>query len=542
MFSIYRQSGDYEKSFQFVHQLYDSAQKLHDKLEISSSFYGIAQLYELIDDYSNALVYFRKVIETDDSETVSDRINGDEDIWFKMEYSQAFSHLHQFYSAWHYYNLFKPPNDKNVNMRVYWISTGECYFLQKDYTHALQNFQLGLAEHRRLNDKNEIMRSLLDIGKTYLALNNDPEALKYGREGLNLAIQTKAKQFERDGYEILYLVYDRLHMTDSANFYFRQYVKMKDAVLNDQTKAKFAAYNYEQQIAIINREKQIEQQQLQIKQQQLLRESQQKRFLIAGIITLLLLAILIVRSIILKRRNEKQQLRHEMEIEKLEHERTKAELQSQAAELEMQALRAQMNPHFIFNSLNSINMFILENNKLQASEYLSKFSRLVRLILQNSQEAFIPLERELEALQLYLELESLRFENKFEYKIIVDDDVDTTMLRVPPLIIQPYAENAIWHGLMHKKEKGHLDIGLHQQGEILFCKVADDGIGRKKAGELKSKSSSKHRSIGIKITESRIAMAQISSTINSVEIKDLVYADGTSAGTEVILRIPVVIN
>src|SRR4030095_410376 len=118
-------------------------------------------------------------------------------------------------------------------------------------------------------------------------------------------------------------------------------------------------------------------------------------------------------------------------------------------------LRAQMNPHFIFNSLNSINMFILENNKLQASEYLSKFSRLVRLILQNSQKILIPLEKELEALQLYLELEALRFDQSFEYKILMDDEVDTSVLRVPPLIIQPYAENAIWHGLMHKKEKGH---------------------------------------------------------------------------------------
>src|SRR5213075_2682789 len=117
---------------------------------------------------------------------------------------------------------------------------------------------------------------------------------------------------------------------------------------------------------------------------------------------------------------------NELQLQKLESEKTTVQLQHQAAELEMQALRAQMNTHFIFNSLNSINMFILENNKLQASEYLSKFSRLVRLILQNSQEAFIPLERELEALQLYLELESLRFDNKFEYKILVDEAIDPT--------------------------------------------------------------------------------------------------------------------
>ena len=167
-----------------------------------------------------------------------------------------------------------------------------------------------------------------------------------------------------------------------------------------------------------------------------------------------------------------------------------------------------MNPHFIFNSLNSINMFILENNKLQASEYLSKFSKLIRLILQNSQEAVIPLEKELEALQLYLELESLRFEQKFEYKISIDDEVDTGVLKVPPLIIQPYAENAIWHGLMHKKEKGHLDIEVYTENEMLFYRITDDGIGRKKAAELKSKSASAHKSMGMRITKDRLAMLQ----------------------------------
>ena len=215
--------------------------------------------------------------------------------------------------------------------------------------------------------------------------------------------------------------------------------------------------------------------------------------------------------------------------------------QKKASELEMQALRAQMNPHFIFNSLNSIHLFILENNKRQASEYLSKFSRLIRLILQNSQEAFIPLERELEALELYLELESLRFDEKFEYKISVAEEVDTAVLKVPPLIIQPYAENAIWHGLMHKREKGHLAVELNVEDEILYCKITDDGIGRKQAGELKSKSASLNKSMGMRITASRIAMLhQKNMNEVSISINDLVLANGDPGGTEVIIKIPLV--
>jgi LytS/YehU family sensor histidine kinase len=219
--------------------------------------------------------------------------------------------------------------------------------------------------------------------------------------------------------------------------------------------------------------------------------------------------------------------------------RSDHEVKQKTAELEMQALRAQMNPHFIFNSLNSINLFILENNKLQASEYLTKFSRLVRLILNNSREAFIPLEQELEALELYLELESLRFELRFNYEITLDKNIDASALKVPPLIIQPYAENAIWHGLMSKKDRGHLKISLYKEKEILFCRICDDGVGRRKAAEIRSRSSSTRKSVGMHITAERIAMFQDQGESSTyVTITDLVLPDGSPGGTEVLITIP----
>jgi ligand-binding sensor domain-containing protein len=229
-----------------------------------------------------------------------------------------------------------------------------------------------------------------------------------------------------------------------------------------------------------------------------------------------------------------------LQLEHSAKEKQMAELQKQKTELEMQALRAQMNPHFIFNSLNSINRFILQNDKLQASEYLTKFSRLVRLTLQNSQASFISLESELEALQLYLDLESIRFDHHFDYTITVANDIDSSLVKVPPLIIQPYAENAIWHGLMHKQEKGHLDIKVIEQDDLLLCKIIDDGVGRKKASELKSKSASTHRSMGMRITADRIALLHQKKQITPyVTIKDLILPDGRAGGTEVTLKIPV---
>jgi len=531
IFAIYRQSGDYEKSFFFAQKRYEQALRLNDKIRISNSLYSFAQLYELIEDYTNALHYFRLVLQQDDDETRNERTATDNDIWFKMEFTEAFAHLQQFDSAWHYYRLYKPT--KPVYLRVWWVSTGECYLLQKDYSHALQNLQLGLAEHRKLNDRNEIMRVLLDLGKNYLALGDNANAFRYGNEGLQLALETKAKQYIRDGYQILSTVYDRRQQSDSANRYFRQYITAREEVLSDQAKGRFAAYQYEQKISLANKE-------LEVRRIQLKNENFFRKVLIVGITLVILLGLFLVRNISLKRRNEKQQLEHQLKMQALESEQIKTQLQQRATELEMQALQAQMNPHFIFNSLNSINNFILQNEKMQASAYLTKFSRLVRLILTNSQAELIPLQNELDALDLYLQLEALRFDHHFTFSINADPRLETSLLRVPPLLLQPYVENAVWHGLMHKKEKGHLSVSIQQKHKRLFCNITDDGVGRKKAAEVEQKSAT-YRPMGMRITADRIALLQHQKHwSNFITINDLTLPDGTPCGTEVTLQLPVI--
>jgi LytS/YehU family sensor histidine kinase len=252
--------------------------------------------------------------------------------------------------------------------------------------------------------------------------------------------------------------------------------------------------------------------------------------------------LIIFRNITLKRINEsslRELAENELQIQKLEGEKTMTEMEQRTIELEMQALRAQMNPHFVFNSLNSIHRFILENNRAQASHFLTKFSRLIRLILLNSQTSFISLENELEALSLYLDLESLRFDYYFSYNISVHPEIDVSELNIPPLIMQPYVENAIWHGLMQKKERGHLDIDLLEENECLLIRISDNGIGRKKAAEKASKSATLHKSSGIRITSERISRLKNSYMKGpKVTINDLVFDDGSAAGTEVIIKIP----
>ena len=167
-----------------------------------------------------------------------------------------------------------------------------------------------------------------------------------------------------------------------------------------------------------------------------------------------LFTILIVRNNRLKRKKDQLQLMMKeanISMEKQKREQEVAQLHQQKTELELQALRAQMNPHFIFNCLSSVNRFILINQTEEASDYLTKFSRLIRMALHNSEKSYITLENELEALRLYLDLERLRFKNAFNYSISLVNTIDVSAVFIPPMLLQPFIENAIWHGLMHKQ-------------------------------------------------------------------------------------------
>lgn len=224
------------------------------------------------------------------------------------------------------------------------------------------------------------------------------------------------------------------------------------------------------------------------------------------------------------------QIRHE--------EALKTEFNQRIAKVEMAALRAQMNPHFVFNCLSSINRFILVNEPDEASAYLTKFSRLIRLILDNSRSDRVPLDRELEALRLYIEMEAMRFGNRFDYEISIGPEVHPEQIELPPLLIQPYVENAIWHGLMHKKDKGSLAVRVFNQLDGLCVVVEDNGVGRIRATELKSKSAVTQKSHGLQVTAERMELISELYGVNATAaIEDLYASDGSPAGTRVTIRL-----
>jgi len=203
-----------------------------------------------------------------------------------------------------------------------------------------------------------------------------------------------------------------------------------------------------------------------------------------------------------------------------------------------------MNPHFIFNSLSSINWFIMENDKDKASDYLTRFSRLMRMVL-NAQKPTIPLEDELTMLELYLDMERMRLNYSFDYSVTFTNAVDAGGISVPPMLLQPFCDNAIWHGFANidahvsgRKIQGQLNINIKTEGNIIEFAVTDNGIGRKEAEILARRSVKKERSKGLSITRERLALFCAENNAEAgFEIEDLADDKGAAAGTRVILRI-----
>ena len=214
-------------------------------------------------------------------------------------------------------------------------------------------------------------------------------------------------------------------------------------------------------------------------------------------------------------------------------------MQKELAVYEQKALHLQMNPHFVFNCLGSISSFIVQNGTDSAIKYLSKFSKLMRLTLEYSKESLIPIDKEIESLQNYLELEQLRFNQKFDFMITKSDAIEDDMA-LPPLLLQPFVENAIIHGLIPKSEKGNIIIQFSIENENLICTIQDNGIGFNKSKEIKESLVAVHKSMALDITKKRLEMIEASTSKKAnVRMEELKNNEGKILGTKVVLNLPV---
>ncbi|KAA3626510.1 MAG: hypothetical protein DWQ02_20410, partial [Bacteroidetes bacterium] len=237
----------------------------------------------------------------------------------------------------------------------------------------------------------------------------------------------------------------------------------------------------------------------------------------------LIIASLIFRTRYLQLKRKSQRKEQELSLEK------------KMLELEQKALQLQMNPHFIFNTLNSIQGLISQQDPKKARFYLAKFSRLMRSVLENSRSERISLEDEIDTLDHYLSLEQFGKNDTFEYQIVVDPEMDIEEIMIPPLMVQPFVENAIVHGISGLGKKGKIDIEFKQENDFVHCTITDNGIGREAAIKQKSQQEAKHKSMGLQVTAERLELINDHQK-ESFSIEDLIAEDGTSEGTRVFLK------
>jgi len=222
-----------------------------------------------------------------------------------------------------------------------------------------------------------------------------------------------------------------------------------------------------------------------------------------------------------------------------EKEQQKTAVNKTLAELETKMLRSQMNPHFIFNSLNSVQKYIWENKEEDAAEYLARFAKLIRAILENSRMETVSLQEEINVMKLYIELEHRRSNAHFDYAIKVDESLQQDHVRLPPLLMQPFIENAIWHGLNKKSTKGNLEINVMKKDDRLVCIIDDDGVGRQQKNEHMA---TENKSLGLEITQQRIKRLMETTKQNASVVIEDKTENGISTGTRVILTLPLQIQ
>lgn len=394
------------------------------------------------------------------------------------------------------------------------------------FDEAIDYFLQAIEQYRKMGNKELIAQTQINIGEMYMEKSNYPKAIEFVKQGTDGLTASQKITGLAEGYELLVTIFIKSGDAKNALDYQKRFIAMKDtlslqsrekAVLEWQTK--FETEKKDKEIQLLNQVNTV--------------QSKNNDILRGVLLGLLFLAFL-----------GWQFFRYRQKI-KLEREHIAQVRAEEAAlrhwqETELRALRSQMNPHFIFNCLNSIKSLTLKNETDKASLYITKFSRLMRQVLENSRSEWISLHQELETLSLYMDMEKLRFQNRFDYQLDISPDLSPHSIKVPPMVIQPYVENAIWHGLMHKEDNGKVIVSLTEKDDNqLVIKVIDNGVGRKRSAELKSKSATENKSFGLQITSERMDMLNQYYHINATtNIKDLYDDLGNVIGTEVCLTIP----
>lgn len=396
-------------------------------------------------------------------------------------------------------------------------SIGTLLIQQNKDEEAITLMQSTLKDAKDLRDKFHLASIYTSLGWAYLKTNQLTEAKKYLTQSQELAMEYDFKSNIISNYTYLAAVAEKQNDFKNAFLYTKKSREISDKLNNEQNFQyvndiiiKYDTEKINDRIRLLESQSEIDQ----------LNYRKKQNILIAGLVTLFLIVVI---SYILYRQKTLQS-------------------EKQILTLEQDILRSQMNPHFVFNSLNSIKQYIISNEQKNAVYYLNKFAKLMRKILDASKTKVVSLAEELETIQLYFSIENIRFSNEIDFKVITDDSVNLNAVKIPSLILQPFLENAIWHGLSSKKGDKKIKLQIEKLSEnFILIKVIDNGVGRERSAYLKENKVLKRKSVGLILSRERLTnFVKNYKNKYSLDFVDLKDSNGKASGTEVILKLPTV--
>lgn len=523
MVDLYAQSGDHYKALETALYNFELAKSGTDTINLFWATRAIWRIYTQMLDFEKALEYAWQVKAI----VHSGYFKKEEDIkryslmgYIIVSYTAHAEMKHRDSAAFYgklAYETAKAIGDKDL-LSLAVVNMGNYYREQGDNARSFSFYRMSIHIAHQAQRPDVIAGSQLGIAKLLARENQNDSAFYYGHLALETYQRIKSPILELLATTFLSDLYAEEGRMDSAYKYQSLTLILRDSLFNQKKVRQIRDVTFAQTL----RQQQLEQERKMARQHY---STRLKTYGIAGG----LLLILFVSFFIYRLR----QIKKETQL--------KAVFNKKIHQIEMRALRAQMNPHFIFNCLNSINRYIVKSDHKTASSYLTKFARLIRLILDNSANELITLDKEIQTLRLYVEMEVLRFDQAFDYCIEVDEGILPETVNIPSMLLQPYVENAIWHGLLHRESGGgKLWIRFQQTKEnSLIAEIEDNGIGRQRARELKSKEIIAKKSYGMQISQDRIFLINELYNINAnVSVDDLTDSQGHGKGTKVTIVLP----
>lgn len=529
---VYKHIGDYPQSLNAHLKALEIYDALGNESGRAASLLNIGVAYDLMKEPQKALEYFEQALE------IKEKLNDEPGKALALhnlalmyetqnQYEKALTYLFE-----HLVILEKTDNQMALPNSL--NSVGKVYFSMGDYKNAAIYLNQSREKATKLELKQPLIHALYNLAKIHIQQGEPNRAIPLLEEHNRLAEELKSFLLKRQGQDLLSTAYEQTNDYKSALKQAQLAAASQDSLFN--TERTQAYQQWQARLEVYEKDRQLDQQtqELHLLEARARTESQLRWALVVAFLLSIFSAFLFYQKYRIRQQTNEVLLQKNQLIET-----QKAEIETTSKELEKRMLRAQINPHFIFNALGSIQHFITAKDQASALKYLSKFSNLLRQVLEDSVANIVVLEEEIKLLKIYLELEALRFDQGFSYEVDIHPDLDPHTTEVPLLLIQPFVENAILHGLMPKTGERNLRISFSTEGAFTVCRITDNGIGRKAAAALKAQKAGSRPSRGMELTQKRLeALNKNSDEQTLVFFHDRFHTDGSAAGTEVVIQIP----